>query len=52
LRAGKIYWGHTSTRITTDYSVAEFGSLINGYEKVCGEEGLKKPSLVLMDKVA
>jgi hypothetical protein len=44
--------GHKSNRITTHYSVAELQSLINASEKVCGERGSEKPSLVLVRKVA
>ncbi len=44
--------GHKSNRITTDYSAAELQSLINASEKVCLDENAKKPSLVLVKKIA
>jgi integrase len=40
--------GHTSGRITTHYSGAELGNLIEAAERVCGENSRKTPALVML----
>jgi len=40
--------GHTSGRITTHYSGAELGNLIEAAERVCGEDSRKSPALVML----
>jgi len=43
--------GHTSTRITTDYSGAEILDLVEASEKVCETKGGRSTSLTLVRKV-
>ncbi len=40
--------GHRSGRITTHYSAAELGSLIEAANRVCGEGSRKSPALVML----
>lgn len=44
--------GHTSTRITTDYSAAELINLIDASEKVCETKGGVNTSLILVRKIS
>ena len=40
--------GHKSGRITTHYSAAELGNLIDAANRVCGAESRKSPALVML----
>ena len=40
--------GHRSGRITTHYSAAELGGLIEAANRVCGEKSRKSPALVVL----
>ena len=40
--------GHKSGRITTHYSAAELGNLIEAANRVCGAESRKSPALVML----
>ncbi len=40
--------GHTSGRITTHYSAAELGNLIDAANRVCGAESRKSPALIML----
>ena len=42
--------GHKSGRITTHYSQAELGNLIDAANKVCGDESRKSPALVIIKR--
>jgi integrase len=42
--------GHKSSRITTHYSAAELGNLIEAANKVCGSDSRKSPALVLLNR--
>lgn len=44
--------GHKSGRITTHYSAAELGSLIEAADRVCGENSRKSPALVVLKRQA
>jgi integrase len=42
--------GHKSGRITTHYSMAEIGNLINSANAVCEKQSHKSPTLVILKK--
>lgn len=44
--------GHRSGRVTTHYSKAELGNLIESANSVCGDESRKSPALVLIKRKA
>ena len=44
--------GHKSGRITSHYSAAELGSLIEAADKVAGQGSRKSPALVVLKKKA
>jgi integrase len=44
--------GHRSGRITTHYSAAEFQSLLQAANRVCGEGSRKGPALVVLKRKA
>jgi integrase len=44
--------GHKSGRVTTHYSAAELGNLIEASNRVCGENSRKSPALVVLKRKA
>ncbi len=44
--------GHKSVRVTTHYSAAELGNLIEAANRVCGENSRKSPALVVLRRKA
>ncbi len=44
--------GHKSVRVTTHYSAAELGNLIEAANRVCGENSRKSPALVVLRRQA
>ena len=42
--------GHKSGKVTTHYSQAELGNLIDAANKVCGDESRKSPALVIIKR--
>ena len=44
--------GHKSGRVTTHYSAAELGNLIEAANRVCGENSRKSPALVVLKRKA
>ncbi|HET7307282.1 MAG TPA: tyrosine-type recombinase/integrase, partial [Gammaproteobacteria bacterium] len=50
LETRKVLLGHTNGDITTRYSAAEVGELIEAAERVCGDNSRKTPALTLIRK--
>jgi len=42
--------GHRSGRITTHYSAAELGNLLDAANSVCGKDSRKSPALVVLHR--
>jgi hypothetical protein len=42
--------GHNSGRMTTHYSEAEVGNLIEASNKICGDQSRKSPARVILRK--